>query len=858
MMAWLFKMAWRDSRRNLGRLFLFIAAVVMGIAALVAVTAFRDNLSRDIDTQAMELTGADLVLDGNSPPGKGTNALMDTLGEERSFERSFASMIYFVKDGGSRLVQVRALQGNYPYYGAIETTPAKAAKEFRDSSRSALVDQTLMLQYGAQVGDSIKVGALNFLIRGALHKVPGQTGISSTVAPVVYIPLQFLEETGLTKIGSRIKYRYYIKFANPSQVAAVVKRLEKDLDKYGLDAETVASRKEDTGRSFRDVNRFMSLSGFVALLLGCIGVGSAVHVYIREKLESIATLRCMGLKARQAFWIFMIQIGVIGLTGAILGCLLGTGLQYLLPYVLKDLLPVEMNMRLSWPAIGQGLALGLLVSILFSLPSLLMVRHVSPLNAMRISFEPAQRRRDPLLWLVYLLILLFILGFTALQIGGWQEAGIFTGSIVVAFLLLYGLSRLLMWLLRRLLPERTGYLWRQGFANLYRPQNQTMVLMVSVGLSAAFIGLLFFVQQVLIKRVTIAGGPDQPNTVLFDIQTEQRDAVAALTRKYKLPVLSQVPMITVRIDEINGVRASNLAKADSVAVEKQTRLKAAPGAPKQEGGGRRGGFQEPPGRAFNGELRVTFQRKLTSAEKVLRGVWRGDADDGRIRVSLEENYARRIHVDVGDSIVFNVQGVMIGTVVGSIREVNWARMQTNFRVVFPTGVLEEAPQFHVLMTRVPDSKVSAAFQADVVRTFPNVSVIDLKLVLRVLDELLGKIGFVIRFMAGFSMVTGWIVLVSAVLVSRAQRNREQMLLTTLGASRRQLLVITAVEYFFLGMVATGAGMMLAVTGAWGLSRYVFQAGFEPSPLAISGFFMVISAIVMLTGILSGGRTWKRK
>lgn len=826
MIGWLFKMAWRDSRRNRGRLFLFIAAVVLGIASLVAVSAFRDSLSRDIDTQAMELTGADLVLDGNSPPGKGTNALMDTLGEKRSFERSFASMIYFLKDQSSRLVQIRALQGEYPYYGAIETTPEQAAKEFRDSSRSALVDKTLMLQYGAEVGDSIKVGAVNFVIKGALDKVPGQTGVTSTVAPVVYIPLQFLEATGLMKIGSRIKYKYYIKFKDPGVVDDVLKSLEKDLDKYGLDAETVASRKEDTGRSFKDVNRFMALSGFVALLLGCIGVGSAVHVYIREKLESIATLRCMGLKSAQAFWIFLIQIGFIGLIGAVLGSVLGTLLQFALPYVLQDLLPVEITMRISWLAIGQGMVLGLTVSILFALPSLLTVRHVSPLNAIRMSYEQgAKTNSDPLIWLVYLLIFAFVFGFTFLQMGDWREAGIFTISIFVAFLLLYLLSKILMWLLRRLLPQQISYLWRQGFANLYRPQNQTMVLMVSIGLSAAFIGLLFFVQQVLVNRVTIAAGPKQPNMVLFDIQQEQKKPVAELTRQHLLPVINEVPIITVRVDEINGLRSADVAKQDS---------------------SKRGVSQ----RAFNGELRVTYQKDLTEAEKVIKGVWTGEVVDGQVKVSLEASYARRIHVDVGDTIVYNVQGVMIPTVVGSLREVNWARMQTNFRVVFPVGVLEDAPQFHVLMTRVPDTERSAKYQSAVVRTFPNVSVIDLNLVLKVLDDLLGKISFVIKFMAGLSMVTGWIVLVSSVLVSRAQRNREQVLLRTLGASSRQLLVITFIEYLFLGIVATAAGMIIAIAGSWALSVYVFQANFQPSVWAVLGFFTVISGIVVLTGVLS--------
>jgi putative ABC transport system permease protein len=830
--SWLFKMAWRDSRRNRSRLFLFISSVILGIAALVAVYSFRDNLQRDIENQAKILTGADLILDARKTPGKKAIAMLDTLGDERAAERSFASMIYFVKNQGSRLVQIRALEGNYPFYGAIETTPAQAAISFRQG-RKALVDKTLMLQFNAKNGDSIKVGALTFVIEGALDKVPGQTGISSTIAPVVYIPLKYLEKTGLTKIGSRIQYKYYFSFKKPSTVENLVKRIQPQLDKEGLDAETVESTKEDTGRSFRDVNRFLALAGFVALLLGCIGVGSAIHVYVGEKLGTIATLRCLGVKAREAFMIYLIQIFFIGLTGAIAGAILGTFIQYLLPVVLKDFLPVEITMNVSWSAIAQGITLGVIISILFALPSLLSVRRISPLNALRLSFEKTQQQIDPLKWLVYMFILLFVLLFTYLQMSNWLEAIVFTASILIAFLLLFALSGLLMWLVRRLMPDGVSYLWRQGFANLYRPNNQTLMLTVSIGLSTAFICTLFFVQGILITRVSLSAGEKQPNMVLFDIQSSQKKALAQLTRDYKLPVMNQVPIITVRIVEINGETAADLTTADSVNTSKQDTL-----APSQ--------------RAFRGELRVTFQDTLTEAEKIVRGTWTGNVNypDEPVYISLEENYARRINVNIGDSITFNVQGVLVPTIVGSLRTVNWSRMQTNFRVVFPTGVLEDAPQFHVLMTRVPSSEASASFQAAVVRGFPNVSVIDLELVLKVLDSVLSKIGFVIRFMAAFSMATGWIVLISAVLTSKSQRLQESVLLRTLGASRKQILTITALEYLFLGALASGAGMILALAASWALAGYSFETSFSPPLWPIAILFVIICLLVVITGVFS--------
>ena len=337
--SWLFKMAWRDSRKNRARLFLFISSIVLGIAALVAVYSFKDNLQKDINAQAKELTGADLVLDSRKGVSKAMQKMLDTLGDERSQEKTFASMIYFQKGGGSRLVQMKALEGNYPYYGTIETIPIAAANHFQ-TGRNALVDQTLMLQFNAKVGDSVKIGDLNFNILGTLTKAPGQTGIGASIAPTVYIPLQTLDKTNLIKTGSRINNKFYFRYNDPSKIDEWVKTQDSKLEKEGFDADTVESRKEQTGRSFKDVNRFLALSGFIALLLGCVGVGSAIHVYIQEKLGTIATLRCLGLKSRHAFLIYLIQVFFIGLIAAVLGAALGTAIQFLLPMVLKDFLPV--------------------------------------------------------------------------------------------------------------------------------------------------------------------------------------------------------------------------------------------------------------------------------------------------------------------------------------------------------------------------------------------------------------------------------------------------------------------------------------------------------------------------------------
>ena len=363
---WLFTMAGRDSRKNRPRLMLFISSIVFGIAALVAIYSFGYDLRRSIDDQAATLVGADLAISTNKPVGQNAMPFLDSLGGTRSQELSFVSMVLFPKNNGTRLVQVRALHGGFPYYGELETTPAAAGRGFL-GGRNALVDNTLLLQFGATVGDSVKLGQVTFKIAGILNKAPGQTGVASSVAPVVFIPLQYMEQTGLAKKGSRIEYSFYYKYAAGTDITKMVDKLKPRLEKEDFNYETVETRKENTGRFFNDLTRFLALVGFIALLLGCVGVASAINVYVREKISSIAIMRCLGATALDAFVIYLIQIVGIGFIGSVLGAALGSFIQNVLPFVLKDFLPLTINTVISWPAIGQGVLIGVVISFLFAL-----------------------------------------------------------------------------------------------------------------------------------------------------------------------------------------------------------------------------------------------------------------------------------------------------------------------------------------------------------------------------------------------------------------------------------------------------------------------------------------------------------
>jgi putative ABC transport system permease protein len=820
---WLFEMAWRDSRRNRSRLMLFVSSIIFGIAALVAIYSFGFNLRKDVDTQAATLIGADLTISTNKPVDSSMQPLIDSLGDRRSQERSFASMILFPKSKGTRLVQVRALQGGFPYYGSLETTPVSAAIDFR-KGKEALVDQTLMLQFNAKVGDSIKVGNITFLIAGTLNKAPGQTGISSSIAPIVYIPMPYLVQTGLVEKGSRINYTFYYKYDHKIDIDKLAKSLDSRLDKAGMNYDTINTRKENTGRSFSDLTSFLSLVGFIALLLGCVGVASAIHIYVREKIASIAIMRCLGVKAREAFLIYLIQIAGIGLIGSVIGSVLGSLVQHLLPVVFKDFLPISISTDISWMAIGQGIVLGVIISVLFALLPLIAIRNISPLNTLRISYEQVNLLRDPLRWLVYTLIVLFITTFTFLQLNSWLASVFFTIGIFIAFLILTLIAKLLMHGVKLFIKSSWSYLWRQGFANLYRPNNQTIILIVSIGLSTAFICTLFFIQSLLVKQVEISASGNQANMILFDIQTSQEKGVANLARQHHLPVLQQVPVVTIRLEKINGK-----TEAD---VKKDTALKISP-------------------HIFANEYRVTYRDSLTPTERITDGDWVGHAPKtGDVPISIEDRFAKRNHIKIGDKLVFNVQGISVSTKIASIRIVNWNKMQTNFLVVFPKGALDDAPQFHVLLTRVPSKAASASFQQTVVKQFPNVSIIDLGFILSVLDDLMDKLGDIIRFMAMFSIITGVVVLIASVRISKYQRIQESVLLRTMGASRKQILAITAIEYFFLGSLSAATGILIAFVGSWLLAKYSFGIPFNASLLPALLLFLAIAILTIIIGLFN--------
>ncbi len=791
---WVWKMAWRDGHHNFSRLFLFMAALVTGIAAVVAISSLNYSLQDELDRNAKELLGADLVINGNK---KFDTAWINLLNKSRTTiakDADMASMVMFMNTGNSRLVKVTGLEGPFPFYGQMVTKPADAYAKVQ-SGNYIMLDETLATQYEVSSNDSIKVGNKIFIVAGVVSKIPGGGGLTSTLAPAIYVSLKALDSTELIQFGSRIGYSIYIKTQTEKETQSLIEKIKPLAKRFGNSFETVEGRKEGLGESFRSVYRFFSLLAFVALILGCIGVASSVHIYAREKRDEVAMLRCIGSTGWQAFNIYFIQVFVLGIIGSLIGALFGVAIHQIIPVAFKEYLPGSMQFFISLRAVGEGVLIGTIVSVFFTVLPLVSVRFVPPLAVLRADFIPGRIFSKTRIAAIISIVLFPVLA-AAYQTKSFVFGGLFSAGIALALGCLVLVATGLLFVIKRFFPANASFIFRHALSNLFRPNNQTRMLMVTIGLGAFIISVLNIIQGSLLNQVEFKGNKNQSNTILFDIQSNQKEGILKLIEEFKLPENQIVPIITCRMSELKG-RTIEAIQKDTSSI---------------------------PDWALTREYRVTYRDSLIASEELIKGALhhyeKGKRDS--VFVTISERMQETLRLKIGDSVVFNVQGVSIKTFICGIRKVDWPKDPPNFIFVFPKEALEHAPQIWVVATRVDDPQNAAKFQRALVMNFPNVSLIDLRLVLSTVNELFEKIGLVVRFLALFSIVTGLVVLAGTVINSKFVRIKENVLLRTLGARTNQIIKITLIEYGYLGLFSALTALILSLGGGWLLTKFFFE------------------------------------
>ncbi len=820
------RLAWREGRAAYRRLSVFVTSIALGVGSLVAIHSFRADVQRSLGDQARALLGADVRVSSNREFPQAFEAVLDSMaGQGRDVARTttLASMVLDTRSQGVRLFQVQGVQRGYPYYGDITAVPDEAWAVIHEGPW-VVADPAVFIQLDAAIGDTLLIGEARFVLRGQVIGMPTEVGFQSAIGPRVYIAHDRIPSTGLLTFGSIA--RYHANFRMPERVDrdAFRDRNDQVLEVNQLRYTTAAAQAREMSSAVEDVSRYLGLMGLAALFLGGIGVASAIHVYIREKVITVAVLRCLGALQRTLFAAYVLQSAGLALIGSLIGVGLGMAVQRGLPLLLTGLLPVGVTTQVSWLALGAGVALGVWVAIMFALGPLLEVRGVSPLIALRHDFEPP-RRTDALRVGAFVLLAVTLVGLTVLEAPEADQGIGFAIALGVVALALWATARVLIYATKRFFPHGLSYPVRQGVSNLFRPRNQTVSVTLALGFGAFVIGTVGLVETSLTQAFSLEAGAGNWNLLLFDVQADQREAVEDFLDSRVAGPLEVTPLVPSQLSAINGVPVETLLEA-----------------PRGE---------RPRSWALRRQYRHTYRPELTDSEVLVAGDWwDAPAEPADVaRVSMEVELAEDLRVGLGDQITWDFGGVPVESRITSLRTVDWARFETNFYVVFEPGALEQAPQTAVVLALIEGEQERAEMQRDLVVRFANVSVLDLSRLQQTIDEILARANQGIRFLGVFSTVAGVLVLIGALSTSRYQRMRESALLKTLGARRRVVLKILTIEYAVLGSLAAAAGVVLAIIAGWMMTSNVFEVPFRLDLVRLGTVWLWVTAVTVVVGLI---------
>jgi len=829
MSAFVSRMAWRETRAAWRHFAYFFVCIALGVAALVSVDLFAANLERAIQREARSLMAADVELRTTRPLTSEADGVLMKL-DGRGIARMQVSELVAMAavPSGTQLVELKAVEPGYPFYGKLRADPEDALATLFTGTH-ALAEETLLIRLDLKVGDTLKIGHAEFRITGVLKKEPDRAAGAFSFGPRVLISRQGLGATGLVQPGSRVTHRHLLKLPEALTPKAVQAELAATFPDKTARVNTYQDAQPILRRFLRQLTMYLGLVGLIALMVGGIGVASSVRAFMKEKLETVAVLKAIGAGSGTILRIYLTQTFLLGALGCLAGAALGAAFQIALPPLLKAWLPIELEFRLALLPFVRGVGMGLLTTVLFALWPLLEVRHVRPNLILRreVADEPAGSP-GRMAWAISGLLAFALAGMALWQAGSWRAAGLFIGALAAALALLNATAWLVVRLARRV-PRGRSLAWRQGLANLYRPGSQAQTVLVSVGVGVMVILAIHLVERNILWEIGENVPTDAPTFFFIDIQPDQHDAFARLLVERGHTDARLTPLVRSRLWALNGQPVRRESYED-----------------------REHGWY------FAREYVLTFLNELPKGNAITKGQWwEGGGSSGLPRVSVEEEAARRLGLDLGSTVEFDIQGAKVSGRIASIRKVEWGNMSTNFYFIFEPGALEGAPMTYVATTRVaPQEEVS--LQRAVVAAFPNVSAINIRAVLDSVAQVVDRISLVIRFMAALSILAGAVVLAGALAATRFRRIYEAMIFKAVGGTRRILAATFAVEYALLGAAAGVVGAGLATGLAWGAGHWILDVKWLFQPVALVWGIGATIAGTVLVGFLSTYRILDQK
>ena len=827
-LAFMLRHALRETRSGLRRVGFFTLAVALGVAVLVGLRSLQVDVEEGARAEAGQLLGGDLRLESNTPFSPEVEALLDSLyarGHATARVVSMASVASVPGTELTRLVQLEGVGEGFPLRGAPSGDPADTWSRVLRGEGVAVGDPSLLRQFGLSAGDTLSLGGFRLPVLGVVEGLPVDPGIQTVVGSPLYLSLERMEASGLAGPGSVARQRALVRAAPGGSVDALADELRAALPGDGrVTVRTAQEQAEGLANAFGYLAGFLGLVGLAGLLLGGVGVGSAIHAFLKDRVPSVAVLRCLGADRRSVFGAYLLLALVIGAVGSLLGVLGGVALQFALPRLPGIDVPFSLVSVPRPGAMAAGLITGIWVTLLFALIPLIRVRSIPPMAALRPT--AAGERATAGEWArrgaVGALLVLSLLALAAVQLQSLTAGVVVTAGLALTLGALAGASALTVRWLPRLVPTGAPFALRHAARSLNRPGNQTRSVLVSLGFGTFLLTSVVFLDANLRAGLALERGAGGDSALLFDIQTDQVDRVEALLREEGLDP-EPLPLIPATLREIDGVPVSQLLD------------------------------ERPPGDRWplRRLYRNTVRAELDPVSEVLTAGswWNGASPQGGgapARISVEVEVAEQLGLQVGSTVVWDVQGIAVPSVVASLREVDWGSFRPNFFVVFEPGSLDGAPATWMVLAPLADPEARARLQGRVASELPNVTFLDLSTILDTLESLTSRIAAVLQALSAVLIAVGGTVLVASLLATRYERRREAALLRVLGSPAALLRRRSLAEFMVLGGIAGVVGIGLAVVSGIALLHWSFDG---PNTMPWGTLALLTAAVPLLAAVV---------